>query len=93
MTVAVVALAVVAAAALAFAANASAVLSHFVDVFREEQRAWTVERRELLNRVQRPEVTPFTPVEAFAYPEAEADGIEEVGTVKFDDEALLQELG
>ena len=48
---------------------------------RQQQAAWTVERRELLNRIQRPEMIPASTFEAFEVPEPEPDFSHLVGTI------------
>lgn len=53
-----------------------------------EQKAWTVERRELLERIQRPEHIPLHLPEAFAFPEQESDEFDKVGSIHFDPEAV-----
>lgn len=79
-----VALAVVAAVAMLALAAALVLLqrSH-----REAQAQWALERRELLNRIQRPEIIPTAPV-AFEVPEREDDEWNKVGTVEISDEWL-----
>ncbi|NBT35696.1 MAG: hypothetical protein EBT03_09195 [Betaproteobacteria bacterium] len=48
--------------------------------FRQERSEWLLERRELLNRVQRPEWLPV-PQEAFSTPEVEPDEFNLVGVI------------
>lgn len=47
--------------------------------------AWALERRELLNRVQRPEVLPFASASQYVLPEPEVDELERVGTITYQD--------
>ena len=48
--------------------------------FRQEREEWLLERRELLNRVQRPEWLPVSQG-AFSQPEPEADEFNLVGVI------------
>lgn len=68
--------------AVALVATVHLLLAHF----REAQAQWAVERRELLNRIQRPDIVPVTPVHTFTMPEVEPDEIDLVGTIKFEPE-------
>ncbi len=47
---------------------------------RQEQ-AWTLERRELLTRIQRPEMIPIPAAEPFQFDEREPDEFDLVGTI------------
>lgn len=47
-----------------------------------ERREWACERRELLNRVQRPEVLPSPQIADFVIPEVEPDEFDLVGVVR-----------
>lgn len=47
------------------------------------------ERRELLNRIQRPDVLPIASSTPFVVPEQEPDDIGEVGEITFDVDKLL----
>lgn len=58
------------------------------DAFSLERIGWVEERRELLNRIQRPEYVPTGPVVHFEVPEAEPDDVDKVGTIEFLDEAI-----
>lgn len=50
------------------------------------EKAWTLERRELLTRIQAPERIPMdSPVE-FAVPEPEPDEMDKVGTIAYEQE-------
>lgn len=53
------------------------------------------ERRELLERIQRPERIPLAEVPGFVLPEAEPDEYELVGSVSYanDDEVELEKVG
>lgn len=51
--------------------------------FAEAQAQWAVERRELLNRVQRPDHIPVAPRPEFVLPELEDDLTAEVGTITY----------
>lgn len=46
-----------------------------------QERLWGEERRELLNRVQRPDYAPQTVAESFAFPDPEPDELALVGTI------------
>lgn len=48
----------------------------------EAERAWTAERRELLSRIQRPELLPSPTGEPFAFPDTEPDQLELIGTIQ-----------
>lgn len=54
-----------------------------------EQASWTDERRELLNRIQRPEFLPVASPGNYVIPEPEPDEIGQVGEIMFDPDALL----
>lgn len=47
-----------------------------------ERIGWVEERRELLNRIQRPEYVPAAPVTDFQIPELEPDEFDLVGTLQ-----------
>lgn len=47
------------------------------------ERAWTAERRELLTRIQRPELVPLPRSGPVALPDPEPDERDLVGTVAF----------
>lgn len=49
----------------------------------EEQARWAVERRELLNRIQRPDQIPVAPRPEFLTPDQEDDFAAEVGTITY----------
>lgn len=49
-----------------------------------ERKAWTEERRELLNRIQAPSYLPVAPRPDLAIPDREPDGWAEVGTITHD---------
>ena len=53
----------------------------FLRHIRGSEAAWTVERGELLNRIQRPEYTPTPNVEPLVLPDPEPDHSELVGSV------------
>lgn len=57
-----------------------------------ERAAWTDERRELLNRIQHPEILPTAASAPFVVPEFEPDDIGQVGEIEFDVEKLLADL-
>ena len=42
------------------------------------------ERRELLNRIQHPEIVPVKPAANYVVPEQEPDGWNEIGAIEFD---------
>lgn len=48
---------------------------------RQAEQAWEAERRELLNRIQRPEAIPATSPEHYELPEPEEDFSALVGTI------------
>lgn len=50
----------------------------------KEREAWTEERRELLNRIQRPEVVQAGPVADFPTPDVEQDELGLVGSIVHD---------
>ena len=54
------------------------------------ERAWEAERRELLNRIQRPEQIPLPDAPDFVLPEPEDDESALVGTVAEPEEAEQQ---
>jgi hypothetical protein len=54
-----------------------------------ERIAWVEERRELLNRIQRPEYVPTAPAVRFEIPEPEPDDFEQVGTIRLLDEEIV----
>jgi hypothetical protein len=58
----------------------------FVTAQAEAEARWSLERRELLNRIQRPEAVPLHPVANFQAPDTEPDDIELVGTIAYPDE-------
>ena len=45
------------------------------------EEAWTVERRELLTRIQRPEIIPGPSLPRFEFEPEEPDELELVGTI------------
>jgi len=49
--------------------------------FAEVERAYVLERRELLNRIQRPDMIPVRAPDAFVQPESEPDQIDLVGVI------------
>lgn len=53
------------------------------------EASWGDERRELLNRIQRPEFLPVASPGNYVIPEQEPDEIGQVGAINFDTEALL----
>jgi hypothetical protein len=54
--------------------------------FSSEREAWTAERRELLSRIQRPEMIPPSAM-AFSFPVSEeVDEIARVGQIDYDEE-------
>lgn len=63
--------------AVALVATVALFLRHIAAL----ERAWTVERGELLNRIQRPEYTPTQQAEPLVLPDPEPDYSELVGTV------------
>lgn len=80
--------AVLAAAALTFAfqvhKQASGEIRLMLESFRRESEEWGVERRDLLNRIQHPEVVHPAPVLGFDMPEPESDELEAVGSIRYD---------
>lgn len=56
---------------------------------RDDRHRWVEERRELLNRIQRPELAPYTTPTSFEAPELPADEWAQVGTIRNDPEAYL----
>ena len=63
------------------AAAIVAVVWLLIRAYLQAQAAWALERRELLNRVQRPEMIPASTVEPFEVPEPEPDFSHLVGTI------------
>lgn len=59
-------------------------LERAVGAHRASEEAWVVERRELVNRVQAPQLVPRPAPQAFELPEAEPDESNLVGTVSYD---------
>lgn len=57
---------------------------------REAQAQWALERRELLNRIQKPEVLPMPSFGQFSAPEQPADEFNLVGTIRNDPELYLK---
>ena len=57
---------------------------------RQAESTWEKERRELLNRIQRPEVVPLPDVPGFVLPEPEEDFSALVGTIAEPEEAESQ---
>ena len=47
-----------------------------------ERREWASERRELLNRIQRPELLPIAPERDFVIPEVEPDEFDMIGSIR-----------
>ena len=47
-----------------------------------ERREWVSERRELLNRIQRPEVLPVVSERDFVIPEVEPDEFDMIGSIQ-----------
>jgi len=76
-----------AAAALAFAfkvyQHASAEIRLLLVEYRNESEGWGKERRELLNRIQHPEIVHHAPVE-FTAPDVEQDDLAAVGSIRWD---------
>lgn len=50
--------------------------------FHQERSEWLLERRELLNRVQRPEQLPSPQITDFVIPEYEPDEFDLVGVIQ-----------
>ena len=48
---------------------------------REQAAQWALERRELLTRIQRPEIVPVASPAPFVVPDPEPDEIGKVGTI------------
>lgn len=72
------------AAVIALLLAVVAIVGVVVQAFRfhaSQAKAWAQERRELLNRVQRPEVIPQAAPEMWAMPEMLPDESNLVGTV------------
>lgn len=60
-----------------------AVVIYLTRQHAEQAAAWYVERRELLNRIQRPEHVPVAgSLVPFEWPEDQPDEIELVGTIR-----------
>ena len=56
---------------------------------QEAQAQWALERRQLCDRIQRPEQPLPAPPRQVALPDPEPDEYDLVGTVRFDPEAYL----
>lgn len=69
--------------AIILAASLVAIVGLFLHHIAALERAWTVERRELLTRIQRPELVPLPRSEPVALPDPEPDERDLVGTVAF----------
>ena len=54
----------------------------FLRAQQTAERAWADERRELLNRIQRPDMVPLTAAKPFIAPDPEPDEIDLVGVVQ-----------
>jgi hypothetical protein len=54
-----------------------------------ERVLWAEERRELLNRIQRPDQIPTSPSPGYVVPEPEPDEINDVGTVRYEPEEMV----
>jgi hypothetical protein len=52
-----------------------------LDRAERERQAWAAERRELLNRIQHPQLVPLPAVDYRAPPPEEPDGFDLVGTI------------
>lgn len=63
--------------AIALVAIVHLLLRHF----RDEAADWATERRELLTRIQRPDLVPLSSV-TYSQPESEPDEIGLVGTIQ-----------
>ena len=50
--------------------------------FHQERSEWLLERRELLNRVQRPEALPSPQIADFVIPDFEPDEFDLVGVIQ-----------
>lgn len=61
-------------------------LASLADGYREDSERWQVERRELLNRVQRPSFTPVAPTSDYLIPEREPDETNRVGEITISDD-------
>lgn len=48
------------------------------------EASWADERRELLNRIQRPEIVPVKPTEGYVIPDQEPDGWNDIGEIVYD---------
>jgi hypothetical protein len=55
----------------------------------QETAHWALERRELLNRIQRPEQIPLPSASEFVFPEPEPDEINRVGTIEYQPEEAV----
>jgi len=64
-----------------------AIVTFLLRYHAKQAEAWTRERRELLNRVQRPEVIPVSAGDGFAVPDTAPDEINLVGQIDFDPDA------
>lgn len=84
MIAALAVVAVAAVAALLYALKAQQ------ETFREAQAQWALERRELLTRIQRPELPMPNLVGGFEMPEQEQDDWNKVGTIVNDPELYLK---
>lgn len=59
----------------------AAIVYMFLRDRKQAEQAWTVERRELLERIQRPERVPVLEAQPFAFPELPEDDFDKVGTI------------
>ena len=61
----------------------------FLHHLSQSERAWTLERRELLTRIQRPELIPTDQARELVIPDDEPDEIDLVGVAQEPTEAEL----
>jgi hypothetical protein len=69
------------------------IILSLLDGRREAEAQWVLERRELLTRIQRPEIVPTRDVAEFELPEREPDEWGKVGAVDIDPDYGLSDDG
>lgn len=61
------------------------VVLRFTQLAERRERAWSQERSELLNRIQRPELIPIKATPQEPRPVRERDGLHKVGQIEVDE--------
>lgn len=71
--------------AVAFLTALAAVVLRFTQVAERKERAWTEERRELLNRIQHPDLLPLVDLPKRKPRDMPTDEFDLAGTIDFED--------